>query len=311
MAEQQIDVIVVGSIALDTIETPFGRLEEGLGGSATYFSLSASHFCRVGLVGVVGTDFPEAHVEMLGDRGIDLAGFRRVEGETFRWEGEYGYDLNTAKTLDTRLNVFASFQPELPASYRNAPFVFLGNIDPELQGRVLDQVESPRFVACDTMNFWISGKRDALVKTLGRVDALLLNDAEARELAGEPNMVKAIQIIHEMGPHVVVVKRGEYGALLSTADGFFFAPAFPLEQVLDPTGAGDTFAGGFMGYLAARGIVDNKGLRHAIIHGSAMASFDVEDFGPNRFGRLSALEINRRIAAFHRLMDRDPDDAIP
>ena len=251
-----VQVVVVGSVALDTIESPFGRLEEGLGGSATYFSLASSLLCRVGLVGVVGSDFAEKHTAMLSERNVDMAGFSQVDGSTFRWVGEYGYDLNVAHTLDTQLNVFADFQPDVPAAYRDVPFVFLANIDPELQARVLDQMNAPKFVACDTMNFWISGKREALLKTLARVDALLINDAEARELAGEANIVKAIDGIHKMGPTVVVVKRGEYGALLSTGHGFFYAPAYPLEDVIDPTGAGDSFAGGFMGYIARRGAVE-------------------------------------------------------
>jgi len=305
-----VQVVVVGSVALDTIESPFGRLEEGLGGSATYFSLASSLLCRVGLVGVVGSDFPEKHTAMLSERNVDMAGFSQVDGSTFRWVGEYGYDLNVAHTLDTQLNVFADFQPDVPAAYRDVPFVFLANIDPELQARVLDQMNAPKFVACDTMNFWISGKREALLKTLARVDALLINDAEARELAGEANIVKAIDGIHKMGPTVVVVKRGEYGALLSTGHGFFYAPAYPLEDVIDPTGAGDSFAGGFMGYIARRGAVDDGALRQATVMGSVMASFDVEGFGTRRYDSLERGELRTRLSAFKRLMDPQPLDSL-
>jgi sugar/nucleoside kinase (ribokinase family) len=299
-------LIVVGSVALDSIETPFGRLEDGLGGSATFFSLSASHFALVGLVGVVGSDFPENHERILSDAGVDLAGFRRIQGDTFRWTGAYGYDLNVARTLTTELNVFADFDPSLPAEYRKAPFVFLANIDPELQLRVLEQAEQRRFVACDTMNFWIERKRPALLETLRHVDALLINDSEARELAGHWNIVKAISAIHRLGPRVVVVKRGEYGALLSTGNGYFYSPAYPLEEVKDPTGAGDSFAGGFMGYLARRGHVDDGSLRQAVISGSVMASFCVEDFSTRRLERLVAAEIRERARTFRELMDPQP-----
>jgi sugar/nucleoside kinase (ribokinase family) len=303
-------LIVVGSVALDSIQTPFGQIEEGLGGSATFFSLSASHFALVGLVGIVGSDFPAHYESMLAEAGVDLAGFRRVDGDTFRWAGAYGYDLNVARTLNTELNVFANFEPTLPEAYRRAPFVFLANIDPELQLRVLQQAEHRRFVACDTMNFWIEGKRSALLDTLKHVDALLVNDSEARELAGHWNIVKAISGIHRLGPRVVVVKRGEYGALLSTGNGYFFSPAFPLEEVMDPTGAGDSFAGAFMGYLARRGTVDDGALRQAVISGSVMASFCVEDFSTRRLERLGAAEIRERGRLFSDLMDPQPIAAL-
>jgi sugar/nucleoside kinase (ribokinase family) len=305
-----VQLVVVGSVALDSIETPFGRMEWGLGGSATYFSLSASQFTQVGLVAVVGEDFPQSHTGLLSERGVDLSGFVRSPGTTFRWAGRYGFDLNTATTLETQLNVFAAFEPDLPDAYRRAQFVFLANIDPDLQQRVLDQVASPRFVACDTMNFWIEGKREALTRTLGRVDALLINDSEARELAGEWNIVKAIGKIHRMGPGVVVVKRGEYGALMSTADGYFDSPAYPLEGVRDPTGAGDSFAGGFMGYLARRTVVDAGSLRQAVISGSVMASFCVEAFGTRRLERLDPSEIRDRAHRFRNLVDPQPVDTL-
>ena len=298
-----VSVVAVGSVALDSIETPYGKVEESVGGSATFFSLSASYFCRIGLVGVVGKDFPESTAAMLSARDIDLTGFNRVEGETFRWKGRYGHDLNVAETLATQLNVFASFAPEIPRSYRSAPYVFLGNIDPELQLSVLEQIDKPRLVACDTMNFWIEGKRDALLETLKRVDALLINDAEARQLAEEPNIARAIPLIHGMGPKIVVVKRGEYGALLSTPQGFFFAPAYPLEDVCDPTGAGDSFGGGFMGYLARKGSESDGALRMAMISGSVMASYCVEAFGARRYDDLTRDEIRDRGQCFLEMMD--------
>ena len=303
-------VVAVGSVALDSIETPFGKVEESIGGSATFFSLSASYFCRIGLVGVVGQDFPEATTEMLSARDIDLTGFSRVEGETFRWIGRYGHDLNVAETLDTQLNVFASFTPQIPPEYRDAPYVFLGNIDPELQLSVLEQVDKPRLVACDTMNFWIEGKRDALLETLLRVDVLLINDAEARQLAEEPNIAKAIPLIHQMGPKIVVVKRGEYGALLSSPYGFFYAPAYPLEDVRDPTGAGDSFGGGFMGYLARRGSESDGALRMAVVSGSVMASYCVEAFGTTRFDNLTRGEIRDRGRQFREMMNPQPIEGL-
>ena len=303
-------VVAVGSVALDSIETPFGKVEESVGGSATFFSLSASYFCRIGLVGVVGRDFPQAMETKLAARDIDLTGFSRVEGETFRWKGRYGHDLNVAETLDTQLNVFASFAPEIPPEYRDAPYVFLGNIDPELQLSVLEQVEKPRLVACDTMNFWIEGKRDALVETLKRVDALLINDAEARQLAEEPNIARAVPMIHEMGPKIIVVKRGEYGALLSTPRGFFYAPAYPLDDVRDPTGAGDSFGGGFMGYLARRGDESDGTLRMAVISGSVMASYCVEAFGTKRYDDLTRDEIRDRGQRFREMMNPQPIEGL-
>jgi sugar/nucleoside kinase (ribokinase family) len=297
------DVLVVGSVALDSVATPFGKVEDALGGSATYFSYAASFFAPVRLVAAVGGDFPEAHVRLLRDRGIDVAGLQRDPGgRTFRWAGAYGFDLNEAKTLDTQLNVFATFQPELPDDLRRVPYLFLANIDPDLQLGVLSQMAArPRLVALDTMNFWIQGKRDALRRVLAEVDVITINDAEARQLAGEPNLIKAARAIAGMGPRAVVVKRGEYGALMLTADAFFAAPAYPLESVFDPTGAGDTFAGGFMGYLASREATDPATMRRAIVYGSVLASFAVEDFSLNRLVRLQREEITARVAALHDL----------
>ncbi|QSQ15544.1 PfkB family carbohydrate kinase [Myxococcus landrumensis] len=299
-------LLVVGSVALDSLETPFGQKEDVLGGSATYFSTSASFFVPARVVAVVGEDFPEAHLSFLKERGIDLEGLTRQPGRTFRWKGRYGYELNEATTLDTQLNVFQTFSPDLPAAYRDTPYVFLGNIHPELQARVLDQVRSPKLVAADTMNFWIKGSREALLKTLERVNLLFVNDAEARQLAGEHNVVKAARAILRMGPERVVIKRGEYGALLFDKEHVFACPAFPLAEVFDPTGAGDTFAGGFMGMLATSAAgVDSSLLRRAMVMGSVMASFTVEKFSLERLREVTRAEIHARFAEFRKLTHFD------
>ncbi|MGH7322672.1 MAG: PfkB family carbohydrate kinase [Candidatus Rokuibacteriota bacterium] len=296
------ELLVVGSVALDSVRTPFGKADDVLGGSATFFCYAASFFASVRLVAVVGDDFPQAHLDLLARRGVDLAGLQVSPGATFRWAGEYGYDLNEPKTLDTRLGVFAEFRPALPDHFRATPFVFLANIDPELQLDVLQKVERPRLAALDTMNFWIQGKREALLRVLREVDALVVNDTEARMLTQEPNLVKAARRILGYGPQTVVVKRGEYGALMATDGRFFFAPAFPLESVFDPTGAGDTFAGGFMGSLARAETLDDASLRRAIVYGSVLASFTVEDFSLNRLLRLDAAEIAERYRSFQEMM---------
>src|SRR5512140_1283642 len=289
-------LLVVGSVALDSLETPFGRRDDVLGGSASYFSVCASFFGPTRMVAVVGEDFPEEHVRFFASRGVDLAGLARQAGRTFRWKGRYEFDLNTAHTLDTQLNVFAQFRPDLPAHYRDSEYVFLGNIDPDLQRSVLDQVRAPRFVACDTMNYWISSKRESLLKTLKRVDMVFVNDAEARQLAGEHNVVKAAKAILRLGPRAVVVKRGEYGAAFFAGDEVFMASAYPLPAVFDPTGAGDSFAGGFMGYLARRGREERGVLRRAIVLGSVLASFVVEQFSLDRLRSLTTEEILARYA---------------
>jgi sugar/nucleoside kinase (ribokinase family) len=294
-------LLVVGSVALDSVETPFGLKEDVLGGSATYFSTSASFFTPVKVVAVVGEDFPEAHLNFLRARGVDLEGVTREKGRTFRWKGRYGWQLNEAETLDTQLNVFQSFSPRLPESYRDAQFVFLGNIHPELQSQVLDQVKGPKLVAADTMNFWINGSRPALLKTLKRVDLLFINDAEARQLSGEHNIVRAARAVLAMGPKRVAIKRGEYGALLFDQEHIFACPALPLAEVFDPTGAGDTFAGGFMGTLATNGKVDSQVLRRAMVMGSVMASFTVEKFSLERLREVSRHDIHARFAEFKRL----------
>jgi sugar/nucleoside kinase (ribokinase family) len=295
------DILVIGSVAFDSVETPFGRGDDVLGGSATYFSTSASFFTGVQLVAVVGDDFPEEPKEFLSSRGVDLAGLQTRPGKTFRWKGRYGYDLNEAQTLETHLNVFETFHPQLPESYRKAEYVFLANIDPELQLEVLNQVERPKLIACDTMNFWIDGKRDALVRTLGHVDILVINEAEVRQLADEANLVKASRAVLAMGPKTLVVKRGEYGVLVFTEHSIFSAPAYPLEEVFDPTGAGDTFAGGFMGYLAATNNLTDETIRKATVFGSVMASFTVEDFSLDRLRKLSWAEIEERFRHFQAL----------
>ncbi len=301
------DLLVVGSVALDSVETPFGKVQEVLGGSATYFSYAASFFTQVRLVATVGQDFPDAHLKLLADRGVDTTGLQTSQGRTFRWVGQYGYDLNEAKTLETQLNVLADFRPQLDDSLRHTPFLFLANIDPDLQMDVLRQMkERPRIVALDTMNFWIQGKQEALRRALSRVDIVTINDGEARQLAGEPNLIRAARAIASMGPRTVVVKRGEYGALMLTDNTFFFVPAYPLESVYDPTGAGDTFAGGFMGYLAAQERVDAGAMRRALVYGSVMASFTVEDFSLRRLTRLKPADIADRYTAFHDLIRLEP-----
>ena len=303
-------VLVVGSVAFDSVETPFGQVDEALGGSALYFSNSASYYAGVDLVAVVGEDFPNEPIDDLKNRGVDTSGLHRADGETFRWKGRYGYDLNEPDTLDTQLNVFGDFHPELPDHYRDAPFVFLANIDPELQIEVLEQVDGPEFVALDTMNFWIDKKREALVEAIGQVDMLLINEMEARQLADEANIVQAAQTIREMGPNILSIKRGEYGALTFTPEGVFFAPAYPLEEVYDPTGAGDTFAGGLLGYLAGKGEATETRLRQASIIGGVMASFCVEDFSLGGLQDLDDDRIARRFEKFERLVDFETIDSL-
>ncbi|MGQ0508627.1 MAG: PfkB family carbohydrate kinase [Myxococcaceae bacterium] len=294
-------LLVVGSVALDSVETPFGQREEVLGGSATFFSTSASFFTKVSMVAVVGEDFPQEHVDFLKSRNIDLAGLTRESGRTFRWRGKYGFQLNEAQTLDTQLNVFSQFAPKLPEAYRDSPYVFLGNIHPALQLQVLDQVRSPKLVAMDTMNLWINTTLPELKKTLAKVDLLFVNDGEARQLSGEHNIVKAARAIRAMGPKRLVIKRGEYGALLFDGDHVFACPAFPLTEVFDPTGAGDTFAGGFMGHLASAAKLDLGVLRQAMVMGTVMASFTVEKFSLERLREVKRPEIVERFSQFRRL----------
>ncbi|MEW5852707.1 MAG: PfkB family carbohydrate kinase [Myxococcota bacterium] len=293
-------LLVVGSLAFDSVETPFGKREKVLGGSANYCAMAASLLTKVQVVGVVGEDFPHDHLDYLKTRGVDVEGVQRVPGKTFHWSGRYSFDLNEAHTLETHLNVFANFRPTLPAAYRRPEHVFLGNIDPELQSLVLDQIERPKLVAMDTMNYWITSKRAQLLEVAKRVDVLFVNDAEARQLSGEHNVVKAGAAIRKMGPKVVIIKRGEYGALMLEHGKAFFAPAFPLEDVFDPTGAGDTFAGGVMGSLDRWGGLGETTARQAMVMGGVMASFVVEDFSFDRVRKVSLEDLEERYAELRR-----------
>ena len=295
-------LLVVGSVAFDAVETPFGKRERMLGGSATHFSLAASFFTDVRVVGVVGSDFGPEEWAVFERRAVNTDDLERVEGgETFFWRGRYDFDLNTAHTLDTQLNVFADFRPKLSDESKRARMVFLGNIQPDLQTEVRAQVAGAELVALDTMNYWISTVPDEVRRAVEQVHVVIINDAEARQLSGEPNLIRAARKILSWGPRALVVKRGEYGAAMFTPDAYFAIPAYPLESVFDPTGAGDTFAGGFMGYLDGHPEVDEATLRRAIIYGAVMASFNVEEFGTERVARLTHEEINRRFAEFKRI----------
>jgi len=304
-------LIVVGSVALDSIHTPFGETADALGGSAVYFSVAGSLLHRVHVVGVVGDDYPVAELDRLASRGIDWSGVERVAGESFRWKGKYSYDLQSRETLETRLGVFATFQPRLPASLHSARFVFLGNIDPDLQHSVLDQVTAPTLVVCDTMNYWIQSKKPALMELLRRVDILMVNDGEARELSGDWNIHRAGRWILAHGPKRVVIKQGEFGALLIEPGRTFYVPAYPLEEVFDPTGAGDAFAGGFMGYLARAGAADSEHLRRAMVYGAAMGSFAVSQFGIKGFDDVTTVDVEKRVRAFHDLTHVAEAERVP
>lgn len=299
-------LLVVGSVAFDAVETPFGKTEKMLGGSASHFSLSASYYTNVQIVGVVGGDFSETEQQVFDAHNINTSDLERIpEGKTFRWFGRYDYDLNVAHTLDTHLNVFADFKPKLSEASKGARLVFLGNIQPDLQRGVREQVPNAELVALDTMNLWIDIAKDSLIKTIEGVDVVIINDAEARQLTGIPNLIKAARTILAWGPKALIVKRGEYGAALFTKENYFAIPAFPLESVFDPTGAGDTFAGGFMGYLASQPKLDDAAMRRAMIFGSVMASFNVEEFGTARIERLTHDEINERFRAFKQMTHFD------
>ena len=300
-------LLVVGSVAYDSVQTHAGSRRMALGGSAVYFSIAASYLADVSLVGVVGEDFEQRHVDVLTEHGVDVSGLERAEGKTFHWSGVYSTkDLNTRETLDTQLNVFSDFSPTLADVHRRSDYVFLANIDPELQTSVLDQMqERPKVVALDSMNFWIDGRRSDLDAVVGRVDILFLDEGEARSYSGESNLVKAAKRIQEAGPRVAVVKRGEHGALVFDGLDVFSAPAMPLESVVDPTGAGDSFAGGFMGTLASTGDVSNRGLRRAAIVGSMMGSFAVQDFSVGGLTYLKRQNIRDRFKQFVRLTTFD------
>lgn len=303
-------LLVVGSLGLDTVATPFDKIEDALGGSATYISLAASYFGGpVELVGIVGSDFPKQYIQTMENHNVDLEGLQVVEGgKTFRWSGKYHYDLNVRDTLSTELNVFEKFDPVIPDKFKKAKYVCLGNIDPVLQSKVLDQLEEPQFIVCDTMNFWIEGKKNELLKLLPRVDVLIINDSEARLLAHEPNLIRGARKIREMGPRILIIKKGEHGALLFTDETVFSAPAYPMETIFDPTGAGDSFAGGFIGYLYKTRDLSPASLKRAVIYGSTMASFCVEKFSTKGLEELSYLQIQDRYREFMTLSRFDEQD---
>lgn len=308
------DIVTVGSMAVDSITTPAGEAPNCLGGAAVHGSIAASMFARVGLVGVVGTDYPQEGWDLLNARNIDISGVQQVSGETFFWKGSYSGDMGEAKSEVTRLNVFADFQPELPQDYRRAKYVFLANIHPSLQLSVLEQVEAPKLTMCDTMNFWISGTKDELTKVLGRVTVAFMNDAEIRQYTGENNVVKAARAVLDLGASAVVVKKGGNGAALYSRNGssglsFFSVPAYPMESLTDPTGAGDSFAGGFMGHLAKTDDISEANMRRAIVFGSVMASFNVQDFGVKRVARLTWPEVVERYRQFQGFTRFDDCDA--
>jgi len=300
-------VLVVGSIALDSVQTPFGKADDVLGGSGTFFSASASHLTDVQLVGVVGNDYPLDKLRELEKRNVDLSGIEQADGPSFRWRGRYRHDLNSAETLETHLGVFSHFQPKIPAKWAEPEFLFLANIDPRLQLAVLKQVKRPRLVASDTMNFWIESRRPELLEVIKHVDLLTLNDGEARQLTEQTNLVKAAKWIMARGPKHVIIKKGEHGAFLFREDHVFFAPAYPLETVYDPTGAGDSFAGGFIGYLARTGDLSDANMRRAVVYGSAMGSFAVEKFSIERLMTVTKPEIDERVRAFHQLVAFDEE----
>ena len=295
-------VLVVGSVALDSVETPFGKADDVLGGSATFFSAAASLLTKVSVVGVVGADYPVDRLEPLRKRGVDFSGLEQADGNSFRWRGRYRHDLNSAETLETHLGVFSHFSPKIPEKLRSSPYLFLANIDPRLQLDVLEQVKTPKLVACDTLNFWIQSRRPDLLKLLSHVDLVTLNDAEARQLTEKFNLVQAAQWIMARGPRHVIIKKGEHGAFMFTENSIFFAPAFPLENVFDPTGAGDSFAGGFIGYLAATGDLSEANMRRAVIYGSVMGSFAVEKFSIERLLTVTRAEMDQRMRDMRRLV---------
>src|SRR5262245_38618997 len=296
-------VLVVGTVAFDSIETPFGCAERILGGSASYFALGASLFSPVRMVGVIGADFPQDYLDLFTQRQIDIDGIQRETGDTFHWRGRYHEDVNVRDTIELHLNVLAGFKPRLPERYRDAEYVFLGNIDPAMQIEVLDQIRRLKLVACDTMDHWIRESHQALKNVPKRIEVLVINDSEARLLSGYDNIVKAARAILKMGPQMVLIKRGEYGVLQFSDSSVFATPAYPLEEVFDPTGAGDSFAGGFMGHLARSGDLSQGGLRRAIVCGSVVASFTVEDFGVKRLTDVSLAEIEERYQRFVELTD--------
>ncbi|MFH1403115.1 MAG: PfkB family carbohydrate kinase [Candidatus Altiarchaeota archaeon] len=298
------DVVTVGTMALDSIETPFGRVDNALGGSGVFFSLSASYFTRCGIIGVVGEDFPEEHMRFLSSRGISLDGVEKTSGKTFHWEGAYEYDMNVAKTLKTDLNVLASFKPKIPLEYKKCRILFLANIDPDIQLQVMDKVK-PEYCICDTMNYWIKGKNESLTEVFSRVDGIIINEEEARQYSKTPNLIKAGRMLREIGGSKVIIKKGEHGALYFGDDGFFGMPGFPIENVVDPTGAGDSFAGGCIGHLAKHGELTDEYFRKSIVLGSVIASFVVEDFSVNGLRKTTNRSIEERYQAFRKIVSFD------
>lgn len=295
-------LLVVGSVGLDSVETPHGKVKEVLGGSAIYFSWAANFFAPVRLVGVVGRDFPKEYRHLLHKKDIDISGLAELEGKTFRWKGLYQGNMHSAVTLSVELNVFAQYEPSVPEPFRDSRFVFLANGLPSLQMKVLEQMKRPEFVAADTMNHWINEKRSELLEVLKRIDALILNDEEARQLTGEHNLVKAAKALQRLGPRNVIIKKGEHGSLLASQNGFFMIPGYPTEHVKDPTGAGDSFAGGIMGYLTKKGAVTTENLREAMVYGTILASFNVEDFSIHRFQQITLADIEQRRRAFETMV---------
>lgn len=295
-----VDAVIVGSVALDTVKTPFGEVKEVLGGAATYSSYAASFFAKPGIVAVVGEDFPKEHLQLLEARGIDTSGIKK-EGKTFRWEGFYEYDMNEAKTVKTELNSFESFSPEIPEEYKKAKYVFLANINPELQLKVLEQIESPEMVMLDSMNLWIYTKKDKLLDVIKKSDVLLLNDGEARQMFNTPNLAIAGAEALKLGVKHFIIKKGEHGALLFSEGSHFSAPGYPLEAIKDPTGCGDSFAGGLIGYMAKTNNSDESNLRKAIVYGSVLASFNAEDFSLNRLKQISNQDIEKRYKEFEKM----------
>jgi sugar/nucleoside kinase (ribokinase family) len=301
-------ILLVGSVGLDTLETPFGRAADVLGGSAAYFALAASLYAPVYMVAVVGDDFPSAHVDLLESHGVDLTGLQRLPGKTFRWSGRYRYDMNSRDTLDTQLNVFADFHPEIPEAQRESEIVFLANIHPQLQLQVLEQIREPRLVALDSMNLWIDTARDALDAVIARVDVVTMNDEEARQYADTYNLVAAAHSIIRRGPKTVIIKKGEHGCLVAGQNGVFAVPGYPLDEVQDPTGAGDAFAGGVIGYLASHNDYSWRTLKRALVHGSVVGSFTVQSFGVDRLASLTRREIEERYELFRQLTLIEPSD---
>ena len=296
-------LLVVGSVALDTVHTPKGSLVEGLGGSATYFSVAASIFTPVKLVGVVGGDFPAEHIDVLRSRGIDIDGLHTAEGKTFRWSGRYGEDFGDPETLDTQLNVFAEFSPQLPEKYKNTPFLFLGNIHPQLQLQVLDQMQSLKFAAVDTMNFWIERERELLLAVFKRIDMAVINELEVRLLTGLRSPLAGAKKVQQMGPEILVVKRGAYGSMALIGDEIFLFPAYPTDDVTDPTGAGDSFAGGMVGYIASQNDVSPSTIKRGIAHGTVVGSFCVEGFSIQKLEKITKDDVEKRLDALRRMME--------